>query len=58
MRVRRASAAAPAITKTKADGAALNERLDTLIAKLDDVSGDLSVAGAPASPSGQASQSQ
>jgi hypothetical protein len=42
------SAAAPAIDKTKSEGMALNERIDALIAKLDDVSSGMDMEGAPA----------
>jgi chromosome segregation ATPase len=41
------AAAAPAMDKAKADGAALNERLDALIAKLDTISAGMSGAAAP-----------
>ena len=51
------SAAQAAITKAKAEGATLNERIDALIAKLDEISGGMSsTAAAQQSPS-QAQQS-
>jgi len=49
------TAAAPAIDKTKGEGMALNERIDALIAKLDDVSNGMAAEGAPAAQA-QASQ--
>ena len=47
------TAASAAIAKTKQEGAVLNERIDALIAKLDDVSQGMSAQAAPA---GQAPQ--